>query len=260
MLQMGKNLIEQKKRLADTTRNMWMFGRWRAKSTLKAEQHQFEINCILAEKEFQKLDDIASYNKRVEPLKYTCKLLLAIFMFAVSVIVIIHTFCYVALKVDGREVEPFLNDLVERVEISPLNFLASVIIIAIGMFLVITALHGNIKLGLRFFFISFYPVVPKETFVNSFMANCMVMNLWMAAIIQFMNVIFRGYLRGTQSAKIFQVQVRNMYIFSWFYEKNFFIIWMLVWWFIALIYLILKPVEKINLGPDVKRADLSAKQ
>ena len=51
-----------------------------------------------------------------------------------------------------------------------------------------------------------------------------------------------------------------MYFFSWFYRKNFFIIWMLVWWWVALIYLILKPVEKINLGPDVKRADLSAKQ
>ena len=39
MLQMGKTLIEQKKRLADTTRNMWCWSRWRAKSTLKAEQH-----------------------------------------------------------------------------------------------------------------------------------------------------------------------------------------------------------------------------
>jgi hypothetical protein len=137
----------------------------------------------LAEKEFQKLDDIASYNKKVEPLKYTCKLILAILMFMMSVLVLVHTFCYVALKVDGREVEPLLNDLVERLEVGPVNFLSSVIIILVGMFLVVTALNGNIKLGLRFFFISFYPIVPKETFVNSFMANCMVVNLWMAAII-----------------------------------------------------------------------------
>ena len=81
----------------------------------------------------------------------------------------------------------------------------------------IAALNGNIKLGLRFFFISFYPIVPKETFVNSFMANCMVLNLWMTAVTQLMNVLFRGYLRGTQIAKIMQVQVRNMYFFGWFY-------------------------------------------
>ena len=184
---------------------MWIWGRWRAKSTLKAEQHQFEINCILAEKEFQKLDNIAQYNRKVEPLKYSCKLCTAVLMFILSVLIIIHTFCYVALKVDGREVEPFLNDLVERLQVSVLGFLATVIVVVIGGFMVIAALNGNIKLGLRFFFISFYPIVPKETFVNSFMANCMVLNLWMTALTQLMNVLFRGYLRGSQIAKIMQV-------------------------------------------------------
>ena len=51
-MQMGKKLIEDKKKLADQTRRMWMVGRWRAKSALKAEQHQFEINCVIAEREF----------------------------------------------------------------------------------------------------------------------------------------------------------------------------------------------------------------
>jgi len=124
----------------------------------------------------------------------------------------------------------------------------------------VCALRGNVKLGLRFFFVSFYPIVPKETFINAFMANCLTVNLWMAALIQLMNVMFRGYLRGTQSAKIFEVQIRNMYFFSWFFTSNFFVIWVLVWWWIALIYLILKPVEKINLGAQVKRADLGSKQ
>ena len=64
-----------------------------------------------------------------------------------------------------------------------MGFLASVVLILLGMFMVIAALNGHIKLGLRFFFISFYPVVPKETFVNAFMANCMVMNLWMTSLI-----------------------------------------------------------------------------
>lgn len=34
----------------------------------------------------------------------------------------------------------------------------------------------------------------------------------------------------------------------------------MVWWGVALLYMILKPVDKINLGPDVKRADLSSRQ
>ena len=92
-------------------------------------------------------------------------------------------FCYIALKVDGKEVEPFLNDMLEQTETSALGFLSTVFLVIIGLFLTAAALNGNIKLGLRFFFVSFYPIVPKETFVNSFMANCMIMNLWMAALI-----------------------------------------------------------------------------
>lgn len=49
---MGKKLEEDKKKLADQTRRMWMFTRWRARSSLKSEQHLFEVNCMLAEKEF----------------------------------------------------------------------------------------------------------------------------------------------------------------------------------------------------------------
>lgn len=114
-----------------------------------------------------------------------------------SVMILIHWFCYCTLKVDERYVEPFLNDMLESIEDSALGFLASVMLLAIGLFLCIATINGNIKLGLRFFFVSFYPILPKETFVNSFMANCLVMNLWMSALIQFMNFMFRGYLRGT---------------------------------------------------------------
>ena len=39
MLQMGKQLVEDKKRLAQETRNMWMFTRWQAKRELKSQQH-----------------------------------------------------------------------------------------------------------------------------------------------------------------------------------------------------------------------------
>jgi hypothetical protein len=32
-----------------------------------------------------------------------------------------------------------------------------------------------------------------------------------------------------------------------------------VWWFIAFVYFCLKPIEKINLGIQVKKTDLSSK-
>ncbi len=139
----------------------------------------------------------------MEPLKYTCKLFAGILVAALSVITSVHIYCNVALKVDNKTVEPFLDNMLERIETSSVGFLASVVLTGIGIFFMICALRGNVKLGLRFFFVSFYPIVPRETFINAFMANCLVVNLWMTALISFMNVMFRGYLRGTQAAKIF---------------------------------------------------------
>ena len=52
MLQQGKELVDEKKKLAARTESWWMCTRWRAKSLLKAKQHQFEKNCVLAECEF----------------------------------------------------------------------------------------------------------------------------------------------------------------------------------------------------------------
>jgi len=123
----------------------------------------------------------------------------------------------------------------------------------------VAAFKGNVKCGLRFFVVSFYPLVPKETFVNSFMANCLVMNLWMVACTNFMCLLFKYYLVGTNISRIFNVLIFNMEFFGWMINSNFWVDFMIAWWFVGLIYFILKPFEKINLGNNVKRADLAAK-
>jgi hypothetical protein len=52
-------------------------------------------------------------------------------------------------------------------------------------------LHGNIKFGLRFFSITFYPLVPGETFVNSFFINAILMNLYTPALVYMIVDLFR---------------------------------------------------------------------
>jgi hypothetical protein len=88
---------------------------------------------------------------------------------------------------------------------------------------------------------NFYPVVPGETFSNNFFASCLNMNMWMFALTQFNVQLFRGFMQGTDIAKIYEVQVRHMLGLSYLWTENFFIIWLVVWWFIALVYLLLKP-------------------
>ena len=185
--------------------------------------------------------------------------LFSVFTAFLSFLYIIHIFNNVALHVDKKPLRPFMDRWINDLENSAFSFFASLLLIFSGLYLMVCALRGNVKMGLRFFVVSFYTVVPRETFVNSFMANCLVMNLWMVSLTQFMVIMFKSYLRGTQIAKIFEVQVRHMYFFWWTTDRNFFVIFAIVWWHIFLFYFILKPYEKMNLGRKLKRGDMAAK-
>ena len=214
---------------------------------------------MLAEEEFQKLDQIAAYNQKVDPCKYCLIMAFAIFALFLSIWYIVFTFMNVALLVNGRTVNDFMDGYLVYIENTPVKFISTLLLIFTGYYLVLAAFKGNVKVGLRFFIVSFYPLVPRETFVNSFMANCLVMNLWMVSLTSFMTMLFKSYLVGTHIARIFSVLVNNMLFFGWMMKKNFWTTFMISMYFISLIYFILKPFEKINLGNNVKRADLAAK-
>lgn len=214
---------------------------------------------MLAEQEFQKLDQIAAYNEKVDPCKYCLMMAFSVLAFFLSIWFITFTFMNVALQVNGRTINDFMDGYLVVIENSPASFIATLLLIFTGYYLTLAAFKGNVKVGLRFFVVTFYPLVPRETFVNSFMANCLVMNLWMIALTNFMTMLFKSYLAGTHIARIFSVLVKNMMFFGWMMDKNFWITLMICWWFISFIYFLLKPFEKINLGNNLKRSDLAAK-
>lgn len=214
---------------------------------------------MLAEQEFQKLDQIASYNRLVDPLYYTGCIILAVLFLFLSIWYTVFLFLNKVLKVGPIFQNGFMDGWLVWLAGTPVSFFATIALVFTGFYFVLASFKGNVKLGLRFFIVSFYPLVPKETFVNSFMANCLVMNLWMVACTNYMALMFRYFLVGTNIARIFNVLVQNMTFFGWMLNQNFWEIFMVVWWFVSFVYFILKPFEKINLGNQVKRADLAAK-
>ena len=89
------------------------------------------------------------------------------------------------------------------------GFFGVVMFIMIGYYLFFCTVQGNIKVGLRFFSFTFYPLVPQETFMNSFLINAMLMNVYMYSLIYFIVDLFRAFMRGTQAAIFFQVIAKN---------------------------------------------------
>lgn len=70
---------------------------------------------MIAEKEFNILDDTAQYRQNVEPLKYCWHLLVGIFFLIISLIIIVHIFLFLLLKINGKSIDPFLNKFLEDI-------------------------------------------------------------------------------------------------------------------------------------------------
>jgi LMBR1 domain-containing protein 1 len=162
---------------------------------VQTRQNEFESNCILIEKEFNRLDQTASYKHKVEPLVYVIKLILGILCIIISLIIMIHIFCYLLLKVNGRPVHPFFNNFLEALENSKVSVLATIVFAFIGYYMMLAAIKGNVRVGMRLLCFTFYPLLPNETFVSAFIFNAMLMNLWMFALVQFLTDMFKDYIR-----------------------------------------------------------------
>eukprot|EP00347_Sterkiella_histriomuscorum_P021703 403333058 len=255
MLQIGKALLEDKTR-SDA---MSGFKGWKERRAVGRRQNEFETNCMLAEKEFQRLDNTAQYRNKVEPLLYFLKLFLGLCSIVISLIFVIHMFVYLILKINDRPVHPFINNLLEAIEISNASVFSTVLFAVIGYYFMFATMKGNVRIGMRCFCFTFYPLVPNETFVNSFIFNALIMNIWMFSLIQYLTDMFKDYVRQTSISMIFSVQIKNMYFYQYFLRYNVFIYILTAWIFISLIYFILKPVERINVGQQIKKKDLAAR-
>jgi len=190
LIQIGKELLEDRIKADKASGckcyhsfNFHLVSGWKQRRNVQGRQNQFEANCILIEQDFQRLDQVAAYKHKVEPMMYVLKLILGIICIVISLIMMIHIFCYLLLKVDGRPVEPFLNDMLEGLETSNVSVVATILFALIGYYMMIAAIKGNVRIGMRVLCFTFYPLLPNETFVNSFIFNAILMNLWMFALV-----------------------------------------------------------------------------
>ena len=91
------------------------------------------------------------------------------------------------------------------------GFMSTIYFYWIILWLFASIVHGQLKFGMRFFQMTVYPMVPGETFVNSFLINALILNVYTPALTYFIVDMFRGYLRGTQVSLFYYVIARNQY-------------------------------------------------
>ena len=218
---------------------------------------------MLVEKSFTNLQTVAQFNAKVEPCKYWGYLLAGIILSVWGVYFQVHLWgagCLTdGVRRDGAQASSFLDGDIEDLGRSEnLGFLSTVAFLFVILYVYFSAIHGNIKFGLRFFSVTFYPLVPGETFCNSFIVNAILLNLYTPACVFFICDLFRQYTRGTEAAKFMNVIARHQVFYGWAFQRGVFVIAIITWSYTSLLYFILKPREKIDDG-DIKARDLGSK-
>ncbi len=133
--------------------------------------------------------------RKIEPLLYCLKLVLGIFLAAVSVLWFFHILLFNIIVINGKPVTPFFNDILNRIEETDVSVIATILFEGLAVFLLFAAIKGNIKFGVRCFCFTFFPVRKNETYLNSLLVNVMLINLWTVSLIQFCATTFSSFIR-----------------------------------------------------------------
>lgn len=230
---------------------------WKNRRFFNRDLTKFEARCLIAEREFVKLERISKISK-VEPYWYVFKLILGIVLFLLTIVFIVHIFVWVLVRPGGNPKHPFFNNMLEGMRKGHVQFLSTAVFAGIAVYLLLATIKGNIKFGLRFFCVTFYPIRPNETFLSAFLFNTWLINIWTFSLLEFLTQNFSMYARFTDAYKIFMIQVENMWFYKWFWTSEFFIWVLIVWIVIAFFYLIFKPTERLSFEDQLKNKDLES--
>lgn len=180
----------------------------------------------------------------LNPLWYILKLVFGVLSIGLSVSWVLHICIF---QLPRRPAHPFLNNMfIALTEVGGGGFpLFGVCAFAFyGVYLLMTAIKGNFKLGLRLAFWKIFPMEVGKTKMSAFLANSWIILLCSVPSVQFCVDAFPLYARETQVDILFGSQVQHMRGLKYFWENNVFVLAMLCVVFITAIWMIARPKDE----------------
>ncbi len=104
------------------------------------------------------LENTARYRVKVEPILYALSLIAGLIFILCSIFLVIHIMVFMIIKTNGLPLDPFLNTLLNTIEDSKASVFATVLFALIGYYMMFAAIKGNVRIGMRFFCVTFYPL------------------------------------------------------------------------------------------------------
>lgn len=180
-----------------------------------------------------------SYNE-YNPLIPYASLLFGLLSIIISILWVLQIAVYVLPE---TPIHPLLNSYFQWFD----NWFPLFGVLSVALFsfyLLICAVKGCFKFGLRFFFFTIHPMRPNRTYMSSFLFNIGLLLLCSVPVVQFSTYAFASYARNTTALQVFGTQIRYLKFFSFFFVNHVFIYAFLAFFGMTCLYLAFKPRDQ----------------
>lgn len=210
---------------------------------------QFKQSVYLLEQDVEEFKACTTSYNDYNPLIPYASLVAGILSAVLSLFWVLQIVLYV---LPNPAVDPLLNRFFRWFD-SWFPMFGTLSVALFSFYLLMCAVKGCFKFGLRFFFFTLHPMKPNKTYMSSFLFNIALLLLCAIPVVQFSIEAFADYARNTTALQVFGTQIRYMKFFSYFFEKNVFIYAILAMFILTCIYLVAKPRDKATDGKVLKQ-------
>jgi LMBR1 domain-containing protein 1 len=180
---------------------------------------EFKKAVYLLEEDVNDFKACTTEYKNHNPLIPWFALFFGIIAFTMSILWVIQ----IAIAIlPANALHPFLNDYLRWFE-NWFPLFGVLTVAAFSFYLLMCAVKGCFKFGLRFLFFQLHPMQVGKTYMSSFMFNVGLILLCALPVVQFTTTAFEDYARYTTVSQVMGIQVKHMKFFRWFWENNLFI-------------------------------------
>eukprot|EP00569_Conticribra_weissflogii_P003296 CAMPEP_0171328156 /NCGR_PEP_ID=MMETSP0878-20121228/481_1 /TAXON_ID=67004 /ORGANISM="Thalassiosira weissflogii, Strain CCMP1336" /LENGTH=496 /DNA_ID=CAMNT_0011827985 /DNA_START=169 /DNA_END=1656 /DNA_ORIENTATION=- len=174
---------------------------------------QFKQAVYLLEEDVEDFQNCTENYNTYNPLIPIGGLIGGICAFIISFFWILHIILYMLPE---TPVTPFLNDYFLWFD----NWFPLFGVLSVALFsfyLLMCAVKGCFKFGLRFLFFQVHPMKYNKTYMSSMLFNIGLILLCALPVVQFCSSAFRDYARYTTINQVFNVQIEYLKFFGWFW-------------------------------------------
>lgn len=213
---------------------------WKANRKLRTKENRLEKELLILEEEYEIYEEEIRLTSN--PVLQLMKLILGILLAVVSLLLIVQMIVNNLIIINNRPADYFLSRMLWWLEYKIARFVSTIVLSAIGFYLVFCIMKGNVKFGFRFLFlIKIHPMKLGRTYMNSFLFNAALVMCAVVACAHFMTMIFSNYMRLTSGYTIYGVLLTNLRFLRYFWAYKIFLYAILVMVVVTFLYMLIKP-------------------